>query len=225
MQNTDKGNIGQLIAKEQKELANINKITMEEQLNKNPSKKDTDSKKFNKQFEQAKTDAQNKIAASVKKRLNKMNKMEEIVPVYKQSIAEIIIGIKDAWFGIFSDIASFKIDGILTKNHRIFYIGLSFIIIGIILYVYEEFYSKIELIHEDITASEFEKEIMNKTKKEVTKYKDDLQNYIETTINNAIKDKVDKLQGGLGNVDIVGKDAAKVSKNSIKDYIEKLFKD
>ena len=168
--NQDKGNIGQLIAKEQ----------ISNQKN----------QKFNQEFEKEKEKRKEQQKLQDTQKLNNISAPEITKPIYKYSIGEIMIGIKNTWFEIFADLASFNIDNILTKNHRIFYIGLTFIIIGIILYLYEEFYGKIDEVTKDISMSDIKKNIIGEQKKEMTKYIDKL---ISKTIEEKEKELINKL--------------------------------
>ncbi len=207
MKNTDKGNIGQLIAKEKSES---------EERNLDSSSTEEEGEKFNKKFDKAKDEAKRKSLAAAQKRLGEMNKPVEVVPIYKQSISEILVGIKDTWFGLFSDLASFELDDILTKNHRIFYIGLTFIIIGVLLYLYEEFYSKIELANEDIDASDFRRELSLSHKKDLAILKEDMHDHIESVINSALRKHV-KSTPNTSVIDQLGLAGEDVTKDVTKD--------
>ena len=52
-------------------------------------------------------------------------------------MGEIIIGIKDTWFGILDDLLlqRFTFDT-FTKDSRLFFIGITLVIFGIVFYVY-----------------------------------------------------------------------------------------
>jgi hypothetical protein len=96
-----------------------------------------DSKKFNSEFDKKKEmDKQNsKMLAD--QRLNKMNSTTTSKPLYQYTMGEIFIGIKDTWFGIIDDLLlqKFTLDT-LTKESRLFFIGLTLLIVGIVFYLY-----------------------------------------------------------------------------------------
>lgn len=105
-------------------------------------KKDFDSDKFNKEFvfKKERATIENKIKSQEK--LNKLteeaNKEEK--SLYNLSVAELFIGIKNTWFGILDDLLAKKFEiETLTKNDRLFFIGLTIVVISTILYLYNFF--------------------------------------------------------------------------------------
>jgi hypothetical protein len=76
--------------------------------------------------------------------LQKLNKEGEIESnkknrqFYDLTLLEILIELKNTWFGILDELLSGNITmGILMKNDRLFYVGLTILIIAIILYIYD----------------------------------------------------------------------------------------
>ena len=71
-------------------------------------------------------------------RLERLNKQQIEKKPYQLSVAEILIAIKDSWFGIIDDLLQrqFYIETFIKKN-RMFYIGLTIVIIAIIFYLYD----------------------------------------------------------------------------------------
>jgi hypothetical protein len=67
-------------------------------------------------------------------------------PIYEYSVYEIFTGISNTWFGILDDLISFNLNNILTRNNRLFFIGLTLIIICTLIYVCLELFNKIDLI-------------------------------------------------------------------------------
>jgi hypothetical protein len=59
-------------------------------------------------------------------------------PFYKMNILEILIEMKNTWFQILDELLAgdFSI-GVLTKNNRMFYVGLTILIFAIILFIYD----------------------------------------------------------------------------------------
>lgn len=102
--------------------------------------KEFDVKAFNKVFEEQ----QAKLKEDSKKReeetLKKLNEAKKDVSLISLSIGEILINTKDAWFDILDDLLQYKFGwDILTKNNRLFYIGLTLAVMAIIFYLYEIF--------------------------------------------------------------------------------------
>ena len=91
---------------------------------------------FNKEFEEYK-----KIMTEKNKEIDK-RKLKDIVKTsnfHNITIQDILIGIKDTWFGIFDDIIHKNISfNIITKNNRLLFIGISIIILSLILFVLTE---------------------------------------------------------------------------------------
>ena len=75
--------------------------------------------------------------------LNKLRKLQEAteetsISVFDMSIKDIIINVNSTWFNILNDLLDqqFTVDVIL-KNNRLFYVGLTIVVVCIILYVYQ----------------------------------------------------------------------------------------
>lgn len=100
-----------------------------------------DLAKFNKEFTIQKEKKQRESKIKSQEKINKLNKDAniEIEPLYSLSISELLFGVKNTWFDILDDILAMKFNNIITKNNRLFYIGLTVIIVAIILYIYDFF--------------------------------------------------------------------------------------
>ena len=106
------------------------------------SKKTFNLANFNANFEKEikETKARNKELDD--ERLLNLNRIKYSKPLYEYTIGETIIGIKNAWFNLVDDLLTSNItSNILTKEYRLYFIGLTFIIIGLIMYLYD-FFSK-----------------------------------------------------------------------------------
>lgn len=58
--------------------------------------------------------------------------------IYELNSFEIIIGIKNTWFGLLDDILDKKFDlDIITKSNRMFFIGITLIVVVFLLYIIE----------------------------------------------------------------------------------------
>lgn len=56
--------------------------------------------------------------------------------LYELSIGEIVIGFKDAMFGIIYDLMCLNINTTtFTKEHRLFYLGILFLVISLMVYI------------------------------------------------------------------------------------------
>jgi hypothetical protein len=119
---------------------------------------DFDIQKFNLDFDIDKDLQTQKSKAISDMRLSALNNQKPPEKkIYELSVGEILIGIKDTWFDILDDILQRQISfDIITKNNRLFYIGLTIVIIALIIYLYEL------LIEDDMPD--------NSNKQEIKKY-------------------------------------------------------
>jgi len=92
---------------------------------------------FNKGFEEQK--AQNKELTNqrIESKMDELNQPSKQKKLYELSMSEIIIKIKDSWFDLLDDIINntFGIDS-LTKDYRLFYLGITVFFFGCIFYIY-----------------------------------------------------------------------------------------
>lgn len=92
---------------------------------------------FNKNFEKEKELNKRLIKQKEQNRIKELNKKTQNKPksIYELSILDILINVKDAWFELIDDLlqGNYKISDI-TKNNKLFYIGLT--IIGIVLLIF-----------------------------------------------------------------------------------------
>jgi hypothetical protein len=94
---------------------------------------------FNKMFEEAMKKNKEEVLAEQQRKFSDMEQ-EEVTPLLSQmNLLNIIIGIKNTFFGIFDDIfIKRKINlEVLTKENRLFYIGIATIIIVMLFYILE----------------------------------------------------------------------------------------
>jgi hypothetical protein len=60
--------------------------------------------------------------------------------LYQNDMGDIIIGIKNSWFFLMDDLLQQKIStNTFTKDNRLFYLGITFILIAIVMYIYNFF--------------------------------------------------------------------------------------
>ncbi len=93
---------------------------------------------FNKKFEQQKLLIKNRSKKKEKELNSKLNKTVPYTPIYSQNLWSILVNLKNAWFDILDDLLNGKFSwNIFTKDSRLFYVGLTFCIIAIILFLLE----------------------------------------------------------------------------------------
>lgn len=97
-----------------------------------------DVQKFNAAFEQSKVQTAKVNSSLESQRLEKLNVQPPPLKPYQLSFAEILIGIKDSWFELIDELlqSQFYIET-FTKKNRMFYIGLTVVLIVIIIYLYD----------------------------------------------------------------------------------------
>jgi hypothetical protein len=94
---------------------------------------------FNKNFDSIHSRT-NKINDKIEaENLDKLNNTEYEKQIIDLSISEIIINMFRCWISIFDDINNGNYKNLLTKKHRLFYIGLTIFIIGLLLYLFDYF--------------------------------------------------------------------------------------
>ncbi len=119
----------------------MSKSTTQQIKNAELSKK-FDLDKFNKEFvfKKEKAVVENRIKSQEKIDLLTKEANKPMKSLYNLSVAELIIGVKDTWFGILDDLLGKKIEmKTLTKENRLFFIGLTIIMVATILYLYNFF--------------------------------------------------------------------------------------
>lgn len=93
---------------------------------------DAFNKKFSKMIEDTKSDVQDEEDFRLQQLNNVTNKK-----LYDQTILEIMINIKNAWFNLLDDIINTNITwSTFTKDNRLFYFGITILFVATILYLY-----------------------------------------------------------------------------------------
>jgi hypothetical protein len=93
---------------------------------------------FNKKFEAEKLRTKNQSKNKEKELNDKLKSIVPYTPIYSQNLWSILINLKNAWFDILDDLLKGNFSWqIFTKDSRLFYIGLTFCIISIILFLLE----------------------------------------------------------------------------------------
>jgi hypothetical protein len=111
-----------------------------------------DSQEFNAAFEKSIETQKAKTRDIDREKLNKMSTEEIVKPVSSLSIFEIIVGIKDTWFGLIDDLLQRRFTMVtFTKNNRLFFIGTTIILIIITLYLYDIFVNEADVeVHKKV---------------------------------------------------------------------------
>jgi len=96
-----------------------------------------DIDKFNRDFDQYKIQRKDEMNKKIKQKLNELNTVKISIPAYDLSIGQIAINIKDSLFGILDDLINYNFSwDILLKRNRLFYLGITLIVISLINYLY-----------------------------------------------------------------------------------------
>lgn len=99
-----------------------------------------DVDKFNREFDQYKDNRISERERRIKEILDRLNKQEPETPAYNLPIGQIVINTKDAVLGILDDLLKLQIKKeTFMKENRIFYLGIVFIFVAILLYLYSLF--------------------------------------------------------------------------------------
>lgn len=97
---------------------------------------------FNQKFEQTKELTKEIIKEKDRQRLENLNKETTERSITELSVMEILIGIKDTWFELIDDLLQKKFNAVtFTMNNRMFFIGITIIIIAVLAYIYSLFTS------------------------------------------------------------------------------------
>ena len=96
--------------------------------------------KFNDSFNKSKDDTKRSNYERDEYRLKMLSQTLTAKSLSESTISEIIIEIKNTWFYIMDDLLQQKfVISTFTKDNRLFYIGITFVIIAIIMYLYNYF--------------------------------------------------------------------------------------
>ena len=99
-----------------------------------------DINKFNKVFDETKEETKKYIKVNEETRLHALNQDIIDKPLYSITISDIFIGIKNTWFYILDDLLQQKFTlNTFSKDNRLFYIGITLIFLGIIIYFFNFF--------------------------------------------------------------------------------------
>lgn len=96
-----------------------------------------DINRFNRDYDQYKKKRKTQMEETLALKLAQYNKPSQEIPIYKQSFGFILINMKNAIFDILDDLLQNKLNiNTFTTNNRLFYLGLFFIIIACIIFLF-----------------------------------------------------------------------------------------
>lgn len=94
-----------------------------------------DVDRLNRDFDQYKEKRKNYLQESFNDRVDNLSE-EEIISPYNLPVGEIMINMKEALVGVSNDLLRHRLNSnIITKDNRLFYLGLCLIMFGILLYL------------------------------------------------------------------------------------------
>ncbi len=107
-----------------------------------------DLSKFNTAFEKQIIETKLLNDKKDKEKLDMLNNQpSEEKKLYDMSIADYIIGIKDTWFIVIDNCLKLNFDfNYLEKENRIFFIGLTFVLIALFMYIWYNFFEEKNLV-------------------------------------------------------------------------------
>jgi hypothetical protein len=95
-------------------------------------------KQFNKQFETQKDNNKEIREQEEKEKLDKLNETIATKPLLLNNVQDVLLGIKNSWFNVLDALLYQKFTGsTLFKNNEMFYIGITFVMIGLILFIFD----------------------------------------------------------------------------------------
>ena len=92
---------------------------------------------YNRVFTQYSDIRKNDMKIELEKKIAEMNKPKQVQLIYDNSIGEILINTKDAAFNIMDDVVNMRFENdIITKNNRLFYLGIIIVCVACLLFLY-----------------------------------------------------------------------------------------
>lgn len=112
-----------------------------------PKSHDFDVNTFNRYYEQYRVKRDREMRRHMVEKLDELDERANIPMPHQETIGSILIKTKDAMFNILDDILQhrYMLDT-LTKNNRLFYIGIMVLIIAAIIFIYYIFTHKKKIV-------------------------------------------------------------------------------
>lgn len=96
--------------------------------------------RFNRDFEQYAERRREVMDKKIKEKLDELNQPEPEPPIYDLPVGDILINTKDGLFNMLDDLLQFNFSWeTFTKDNRLFFIGLTLVLIALFVYVYSMF--------------------------------------------------------------------------------------
>ena len=112
---------------------------LQEEENTNLQEEEIFLQKFNSKFEEDQQQRKMEIVRMEKEKLRRMNKKLKVKNIHDLTLGEILVNTKNAYLDIIIELLSFDykdgISTIFTKENRIFYIGVSLLILSFFIYI------------------------------------------------------------------------------------------
>lgn len=120
-----------------KNIWNVEPDDFYDQADQNDPNKRFDLGKFNKVFDVNREITKRNQRVRDLQKLNELSSTETMTSLYDLNLSQILINTKNTWFGVLDDLLDqrFELDT-FNRDNRLFYIGLTIVIIAVILYVY-----------------------------------------------------------------------------------------
>lgn len=92
---------------------------------------------YNDNFNQYSENRQEEMKKVMAEKLEELNKPKPVELIYDLSVGEIAVNTKDAMYNIIDDVVNLRFTGdLITRDHRMFYLGIVLIIIACLLFFY-----------------------------------------------------------------------------------------
>jgi hypothetical protein len=116
---------------------NVNPDEFNSQQDANDPNKRFDLGKFNKVFDVNREISKSNQRVKDIQKLNELSKVDTTVSLYDLNISQILINTKNTWFNVLDDLLDRRFNlETFSKENRLFYIGLTILVITVILYLY-----------------------------------------------------------------------------------------
>jgi hypothetical protein len=101
--------------------------------------------KFNKVFDVNREITKRNQRVEEIQKLNRLSQVETKTSLYDLNMSQILVNTKNSWFNMLDDLLEQRFQlSTLTKDNRLFYIGLTIVFIAVILYLYTMLTSEAE---------------------------------------------------------------------------------
>ena len=92
---------------------------------------------YNREFSQYSDKRKEEMKRVLAEKLDELNKPKPVELIYDLSIGQIALNTKDAIFDILDDTVNLRFTSdILTKNNRLFYLGIILVLVACLLFLY-----------------------------------------------------------------------------------------